>query len=253
MIFLIALLEAILFVFFFKNAIRKRPAIFYVLSIAVIGFIVCYTKLNLYEVFPEWTYLYVISVFYRGAFSTALFVIVMYIGALNPKGKIVRALMPIRGYLSIIACLITLAHSFAYGIYYISAVLHTPDKLDLRQILALILTVPLFLIMIVLMVTSFKAVRKKMNPRVWKNVQRLSYPWFAILYVYLMVLLVPSMLESLSPSSDMEMIYKVNYVLSVLSYTVVFGTYLILRVCKYRKDQLRRKQNLQKPAAPVLS
>lgn len=252
MIFLIALLEAILFVFLFKNMIRKRPAVFYVLSIAIIGFIVCYTKLNLYEVFPEWTYLYVISVFYRGAFSTALFVIVMYIGALNPKGKIVRALMPIRGYLSIIACLITFAHSFAYGIYYISAVFHTPDELDLRQILALILTVPLFLIMIILMVTSFKAVRKKMNPRVWKNIQRLSYPWFAILYVYLMVLLVPSMLESLSPSSDMEMIYKINYILSVLSYTVVFGTYLVLRVRKYRKDQLRRKQNLEKFSAAVL-
>ncbi|MDK2967385.1 hypothetical protein [Lacrimispora sp.] len=237
MIFLIALLEAILFVFFFKNAIRKHPAVFYILSIAVIGFIVCYTKLNLYEVFPVWTYQYIISVFYRGAFSTALFVIVMYIGALNPKGKIVRALMPIRGYLSIIACLITLAHSFAYGIYYIAAIFHTPDKLDLRQILALILTIPLFSIMIVLMVTSFKAVRKKMKPRVWKNVQRLSYPWFAILYLYLMVLLVPSMLEALSPSSDIAMLYRVNDILSVILYTLVFGVYFVLRVRKYRKFQ----------------
>jgi DMSO/TMAO reductase YedYZ heme-binding membrane subunit len=237
MIFLIALLEAILFVFFFKNAIRKHPAVFYILSIAVIGFIVCYTKLNLYEVFPVWTYQYIISVFYKGAFSTALFVIVMYIGALNPKGKIVRALMPIRGYLSIIACLITLAHSFAYGIYYIAAIFHTPDKLDLRQILALILTIPLFSIMIVLMVTSFKAVRKKMKPRVWKNVQRLSYPWFAILYLYLMVLLVPSMLEALSPSSDIAMLYRVNDILSVILYTLVFGVYFVLRVRKYRKFQ----------------
>lgn len=237
MIFLIALLEAILFVFFFKNAIRKHPAVFYILSIAVIGFIVCYTKLNLYEVFPVWTYQYIISVFYRGAFSTALFVIVMYIGALNPKGKIVRALMPIRGYLSIIACLITLAHSFAYGIYYIAAIFHTPDKLDLRQILALILTIPLFSIMIVLMVTSFKAVRKKMKPRVWKNVQRLSYPWFAILYLYLMVLLVPSMLEALSPSSDIAMLYRVNDILSVILYTLVFEVYFVLRVRKYRKFQ----------------
>lgn len=237
MIFLIALLEAILFVFFFKNAIRKHPAVFYILSIAVIGFIVCYTKLNLYEVFPVWTYQYIISVFYRGAFSTALFVIVMYIGALNPKGKIVRALMPIRGYLSIIACLITLAHSFAYGIYYIAAIFHTPDKLDLRQILALILTIPLFSIMIVLMVTSFKAVRKKMKPRVWKNVQHLSYPWFAILYLYLMVLLVPSMLEALSPSSDIAMLYRVNDILSVILYTLVFGVYFVLRVRKYRKFQ----------------
>lgn len=237
MIFLIALLEAILFVFFFKNAIRKHPAVFYILSIAVIGFIVCYTKLNLYEVFPVWTYQYIISVFYRGAFSTALFVIVMYIGALNPKGKIVRALMPIRGYLSIIACLITLAHSFAYGIYYIAAIFHTPDELDVRQILALILTIPLFSIMIILMVTSFKAVRKKMKPRVWKNVQRLSYPWFAILYVYLMVLLVPSMLEALNPSSDIAMLYRVNDILSVILYTLVFGGYFILRVRKYRKSQ----------------
>ena len=237
MIFLIALLEAILFVFFFKNAIRKHPAVFYILSIAVIGFIVCYTKLNLYEVFPVWTYQYIISVFYRGAFSTALFVIVMYIGALNPKGKIVRALMPIRGYLSIIACLITLAHSFAYGIYYIAAIFHTPDELDVRQILALILTIPLFSIMIILMVTSFKAVRKKMKPRVWKNVQRLSYPWFAILYVYLMVLLVPGMLEALNPSSDIAMLYRVNDILSVILYTLVFGGYFILRVRKYRKSQ----------------
>lgn len=159
--------------------------------------------------------------------------------------------MPIRGYLSIIACLITLAHSFAYGIYYITAVFKTPEELDLRQILALILTVPLFLIMIVLMVTSFKAVRKKMEPRVWKNVQRLSYPWFAILYVYLMVLLIPGMLESLNPASGVEMLYQVNYILSVLVYTVVFGVYLILRVGKYKKDQLRRRQNLQKSAVAV--
>ncbi|WP_097004489.1 ferric reductase-like transmembrane domain-containing protein [Lacrimispora amygdalina] len=237
MIFLIALLEAILFVFFFKNAIRKHPAVFYVLSIAIIGFIVCYTKLNLYEVFPVWTYQYIISVFYRGAFSTALFVIVMYIGALDPKGKIVPALMPIRGYLSIIACLITLAHSFAYGIYYIAAIFQTPDKLDLRQTLALILTIPLFSIMIILMVTSFKAVRKKMKPRVWKKVQRLSYPWFAILYVYLMVLLVPSLVEALSPSSDMVMLYRVNYMLSVILYTLVFGVYFVLRIRKFQKSR----------------
>lgn len=234
MIFLIALFEAFLFVYLFKGAIRKHPGIFYVLSMIIIALVVCYQKLNLYSVLPEWTYTYIVSVFWRGAFPTALFVIVMYMGALNKKSKIVKTLMPIRGYLSIIACLMTLAHSFVYGTYYVPAMLNTPQKLGPREIIALIITAPLFLIMIILMVTSFTKVRRRMKPLVWKNIQRLAYPWFALLYLYLMVLLVPSMIESLNPASEMELFYKINYVLSVLVYTAVFGGYLVLKIRKLR-------------------
>ena len=240
MIFLIALLEAFLFVYFCKGAIKKHPGVFYVLSVAIIAFCACYKIMNLYTVFPEWTYTYIISVFWRGAFATALFVIVMYIGALDRKSKIVKALMPIRGYLSIIACLITLAHSFAYGAYYIPTMINNPQELDLRGIIALIITFPLFTIMIILMVTSFIKVRKKMKPKVWKNVQRLSYPWFALLYIYLMVLFIPTIIESFDPASEMSMFYKVNYIVSVVIYTLVFGGYFILRIRKYRLDKVRK-------------
>lgn len=240
MIFLIALLEAFLFVYFCKGAIKKHPGVFYVLSVAIIAFCACYKIMNLYTVFPEWTYTYIISVFWRGAFATALFVIVMYIGALDRKSKIVKALMPIRGYLSIIACLITLAHSFAYGAYYIPTMINNPQELDLRGIIALIITFPLFTIMIILMVTSFIKVRKKMKPKVWKNVQRLSYPWFALLYIYLMVLFIPTVIESFNPASELSMFYKVNYILSVVIYTLVFGGYFILRIRKYRLDKVRK-------------
>jgi DMSO/TMAO reductase YedYZ heme-binding membrane subunit len=239
MTFLIALLEAFLFVYFCRNAIRKHPGVFYVLSIAIIAFCVCYERMNLYTVFPEWTYTYIISVFWRGAFSTALFVIVMYIGALDRKSKIVKALMPIRGYLSIIACLITLAHSFVYGVYYIPTMLFQPQELDLRGIIALIITAPLFLIMIILMVTSFIKVRRQMKPMVWKKVQRLAYPWFALLYLYLMVLFIPRIIESLDPASELEMFYRVNYILSAVVYTLVFGSYFVLRIRKYRLDKSR--------------
>lgn len=237
MIFLIALAEAILFVYLCKGTIRKHPGVFYVLSIAIIAFCACYKIMNLYTVFPEWTYTYIISVFWRGAFSTALFVIVMYIGALNRKSKIVKALMPIRGYLSIIACLITLAHSFAYGAYYIPTLIHNPQELDLRGIIALIITFPLFFIMIVLMVTSFIKVRRRMKPQVWKNIQRLAYPWFALLYIYLMVLFIPAMINSFSPTSEMSMFYRLNYIISVVVYTLIFGGYLIMRVRKYYLDK----------------
>jgi DMSO/TMAO reductase YedYZ heme-binding membrane subunit len=239
MTILIALLEALLFVYICRNSIRKHPGVFYVLSIAIIAFCVCYERMNLYSVFPEWTYTYIISVFWRGAFSTALFVIVMYIGALDRKSKIVKALMPIRGYLSIIACLITLAHSFAYGVYYIPTMIYKPQELDLRGLIALIITAPLFFIMIILMVTSFIKVRRKMKPQVWKKVQRLAYPWFALLYLYLMVLFIPRIIESFNPASDLEMFYRVNYVLSATVYTLVFGGYFILRIMKYQLDKVR--------------
>lgn len=239
MIFLTALLEAFVFVYFCKGAIKKHPGVFYVLSVAIIAFCACYKIMNLYTVFPEWTYTYIISVFWRGAFATALFVIVMYIGALDRKSKIVKALMPIRGYLSIIACLITLAHSFAYGAYYIPTMINNPQELDLRGIIALIITFPLFTIMIILMVTSFIKVRRKMKPKVWKNVQRLAYPWFALLYIYLMVLFIPTVIESFDPASELSMFYKVNYILSVVIYTLVFVGYFILRIRKYRLDKVR--------------
>lgn len=239
MIFLTALLEAFVFVYFCKGAIKKHPGVFYVLSVAIIAFCACYKIMNLYTVFPEWTYTYIISVFWRGAFATALFVIVMYIGALDRKSKIVKALMPIRGYLSIIACLITLAHSFAYGAYYIPTMINNPQELDLRGIIALIITLPLFTIMIILMVTSLIKVRRKMKPKVWKNVQRLAYPWFALLYIYLMVLFIPTVIESFDPASELSMFYKVNYILSVVIYTLVFVGYFILRIRKYRLDKVR--------------
>lgn len=249
MIFFIALLEALLFVFLFKGAIKKHPAIFYILSIAIIAFIACYQKLNLYTVFPEWTYTYIISVFWRGAFSTALFVIVMYIGALDRKSKVVKALMPIRGYLSIIACLITLAHSFVYGTYYVPAMLQASQEFSVREVIALIITAPLFILMLLLMITSFTKVRSRMRAVTWKKIQRLSYLWFALLYAYLMVLLIPDMLQAFDPSSNMATLYKVNYTLSVVIYTLVFGSYFILRVRKYLRDRASSLSDITQPVS----
>lgn len=86
------------------------------------------------------------------------------------------------------ACLMTLAHSFVYGTYYVPAMVNTPQELGTRDIIALIITAPMFTIMIILMVTSFMKVRHRMKPLVWKNVQRLSYPWFALVCPALSIL-----------------------------------------------------------------
>lgn len=242
MIFLIALAEALLFAVLCREAIKKHPGIFYLVSIAIIGLIVIYQKANLYEVLPEWTYTYIVSVFWRGAFSTALFVIVMFLGAVEKKSTITKELMPVRGQLAIIASLITLAHTIVYGAYYFTTMFTNPQEFEIRDVVALVITAPLLILMLLLMVTSFSKVRRHMEPATWKKIQRLSYPWFALLYIYLMVLLVPGMMEALKASSEMELWYKVNYVLSVVSYNVVFGAYLIMRVSKYKRDKQKVRQ-----------
>lgn len=241
MIFLIALVEALVFVICCRKAIQKHPGIFYGISIAIVALIVVYQKANLYAVLPEWTYTYIVSVFWRGAFATALFVIVMFLGAIEKKNNLVKQLMPIRGNLAIMASLITLAHSIVYGAYYITTMFTAPQELSLRDIFSLIITAPLFTLMILLMVISFTKIRRRMKPATWKKLQKLSYLWFALMYIYLMELLVPSMLDALKPSSDMETWYKVNYVVSVAVYTLVFGSYLVLRVRKGFRDKTSKK------------
>lgn len=242
--FLIALVEALLFAILCRGAIKKHPGVFYAISIAMVAFLFYYRIANLYQVFPEWTYTYLIAPFWRGAFATALFVIVMYLGAIEKKHDVTKQLMQIRGELAIIGSLITLAHSIAYGIYYVPAVFYTPQELSLRDIVALIFTVPLFVVMILLMVTSFRTVRRKMKARTWKKIQRLSYAWFALLYIYIMGLMVPSAIELLSEGCGGELFYQVSYVFSVVLYTVVFGTYAVLRVRKYRRDKQKRVARL---------
>lgn len=241
MIFIIALVEALVFVICCRKVIQKHPGFFYAISIGIVALIVVYQKANLYEVLPEWTYTYIVSVFWRGAFATALFVIVMFLGAVEKKNSIIKQLMPIRGNLAIMASLITLAHSIVYGSYYITTLFTAPQELNLRDVFSLIITVPLFILMILLMVTSFTKIRRRMKPVTWKKLQKLAYLWFALMYIYLMELLIPSMIESLKPSSDMEIWYKVNYIVSVVVYTLVFGSYLVLRVRKAIRDKTSKK------------
>lgn len=239
MTFLIAMIYALIFVVLCKTAIKKHPGVFYILSIATAGLVIFYDLANLYELLPEWVYTYVVSVFRRGAFATALFVVVMYLGAVDKKSSFTKQLIPIRGNLAIIASLITLAHSFVYGSYYIPALLNG-KQFNPTQTWALILTVPLFLLMILLMAISFTAVRRKIKPASWKRLQRSSYVWFALLYLYLMVLLVLHAMEALKPATETELFYRVNAILSVVLYSAVFLTYFVLRIRKHLHKKEKR-------------
>ena len=110
MLFLISLVIASAFVFLFKKPLKKHPYIFYAVA-AVISYIVSAATLR---GLPEFVNTYIIGMFSRGVMGTALWAIVMWTGALPNGSKSIKALMPVRGELSIIAAILTLGHNIGF-------------------------------------------------------------------------------------------------------------------------------------------
>lgn len=219
---LISLALTLIFALCCHGAIRKHSGMFYALAVVLVVAEVVYYVGGVYEMAPEWLTDYVVNLFKRGALSTAMFVVVMYAGALDARRPMVRRLMGVRGPLSIIACLLTLGHNIIYGGKHFVALFTNPGEMKPQTLAAALISVVMIALMIPLMVTSFQAVRGKMKFRGWKRLQRLAYAFFALIYIHVMVLFVPK--------------FPTKWV-DVLAYTVIFGVYLILRVAKAMKSK----------------
>lgn len=71
--------------------------------------------------------------------------------------------------------------------------------------------------MIPLFITSFMKVRKKMNAKTWKKLQRWAYLFYLLAYLHVFILLV---------NKD-----TINWT-KLITYTSVFGIYTLLRIMK---------------------
>ena len=166
---------------------------------------------------PIWFTRYVMDIFQRGIFSTVTFMIVMFLGVITTHNKYTRKLMSIRGEMSIIGCFAALCHNVAFGIRYFVEFFTNASKMNIYTKTATIISLILITMMIPLMITSFKCVRKKMKAKNWKNLQKLAYPFFYLIYVHLMVLFMHK------PEKHM---------LSIVLYTVIYMLYTVLRIRK---------------------
>ena len=211
MLFLISLILALVFAVGCRKVIKKHPVWFYtaaaVLSLAA-------------AVFPSNRMPFLI--FSRASFATGLWAIVMWIGALPNGSKGIKALMPIRGELSIIASILTLGHNIGFGRTYFVRMFTGDVNMPGYQRAAGVLSLFMLLIMIPLTVISFPKVRRKMDPRRWKQVQRLAYLFYDALYLHVMLLTYPQARMGRSSAR-----------LSVLVYSLVFISYAVMRVRKY--------------------
>ena len=217
MLLIISLIIVALFIYFLKGSLKKHAGIYYigaaVISIAVflIGFLPMplFLKNN------------ILGIFAKGSLGTAMFVAVMYAGALPKGSKLIAPLMKIRGELSITAAILVLCHNFTYGITYFRMLFIKPEALSATQLTAAIISIILITIMLVLTVTSFQAVRKKMKAKKWKQLQRTAYVFYGLMYVHIMLINIPYARLGLG-----------TYIANVVIYSIVFLGYAAMRIAK---------------------
>ena len=159
MLLMTALIVSVLFVRFFRHSLEKHPYPFYIGA----GILSLFMFLGDFSNAPIWLDHMVISLFSRGALGTALFTIVMYTGTLKKGTRRREELMKVRGELSILAAIFVLVHNLTYGRIYLQMIFTGTKKLAMNEIAAAILSLVMMGIMLVLTVTSFPQVRKRMD------------------------------------------------------------------------------------------
>ena len=223
MLFLISLFIAAVVAFLLDKPLKKHPAVFYVAAavMTVVSIIVKQSGIAISNtIFKD----YVLAILTRGALGTGFWAIVMWAGALPNGSYAIKKLMPIRGELSITAAILTLSHVVTFGMQYISDIAR--DRMGTGSayrdfVIVGIAAVIMVLIMVPLTVMSFKAVRRRMDAKTWKNLQRTAYVFYGLIYIHLMVIFVPKAQSG-----------KEGFFLNVLVYTAVFVGYASMRLRK---------------------
>lgn len=214
---IIGIAVTVIFYILAADAIKKYPVAFYLGIYVWCGAVVLYYNYGYVQNFPEWFNVYFMDMFVRGIFTTATFMVVMYLGVITKHNKLSRKLMSVRGEISIIGSLLTLSHNVVFGVHYFPMLFTNPKAMPTRELIASSITLCLLAMLIPLFITSFKVVRRKMSGKTWKKIQRMAYPFFIGIYVHIMVLY----------SADVK-----SHMTGIIVYSVVYVSYVVLRLRK---------------------
>lgn len=227
MLLIISLVLAVAFVFLCGKALKKHPNLFYIGA----GIITAVLALIPFDGVPDFVNNYILALFRRGSFATAIFIIVMYTGALKNGSALMKKLIVIRGELSIMASIMILCHNIFFGKTYFVRLFTSASTMPVTQLFAAIASLLMLVIMIPLAIMSFSKVRKKMKPKLWKRLQRFAYVFYALIYIHIFLLTYSS-----------AQARRGDYALSLILYTIIFGVYLVMRVRKYL---LKKNSNIK--------
>lgn len=110
-----------------------------------------------------------------------MFLVVMISGAMD-KSFIRKRLFMVRRELAIIASILLFPHAFGFLEYYLEDLGLDEGSLSFfLGVIAAFIVIPLF-------VTSFQFVRRKMNYKQWKNLHKLSYVFYLLVGLHLILI-----------------------------------------------------------------
>lgn len=217
MIILLNIFIGITYVFFFQNSIKKKKNYHYIFASIVSLISIILNLFNMENIFIS----NILKFINGGYIALALFSIVMFTGALNKNSKIKKSLISIRTQLSIIASLYLLPHIFTLYDYCLN------DLLNFN--VSGIVTFIIFLLFIVLFITSLKLFKVKLKRGRWKAVQRLAYPFFFLTYLHLV-----------SVRANYIALNGIKELPELIIYSIIFFTYFFLRIRKTIKEENKR-------------
>lgn len=207
----------------------KKYSKFYYMAIGLLAFLTTIFEIfKLYSNYNLPTFLYGLEKsIMKGYIAIGFFILVMFAGAMNTNWTVTRKLLSIRGEMAILGSILIIPHGIMYLVGFIIRLFNgkEPTALDL---IYLILGIVGFLIMIPLFITSFKAIRKKINPVKWKSIQRWSYLFFGLVYVHILIVLLSSK--------------NVDW-MRVSIYTLIFAVYIALKINKINGIEERKILN----------
>lgn len=216
------LITVLVFFYLLEKPIKKHATLFYIATVIISVLSVLAPKKGLPFVID---YL-VKNILARGTLAGALFILVM-VASVCPAAKLRGLLLRTRGEMAIIAALLTLIHNISYGKHYFVALFTKISDLDAPRIFAAVLSLIMIVLLIPLTLTSFMVIRKKMNPKKWKSLQRLSYLFYGLLFIHI------SMIFSISIAKG-----HLSTLFDLSVYAIIYIAYLICRAKKYEKQRV---------------
>ena len=233
MILTLTLICSLAFFHFFGKALKKKPAVLYGICILLSLVSIFYPReggLPFLDFFFK-------KIMQRGVLAGSLFIWVMIAPVLPKSFSGRKTIYLLRGEMAICASLITLAHNLAFGGKYFGALFFGQGHISLMELHAAIVSCLMILLLIPLTVTSFQAVRRKMQAKSWKKLQNWSYLFYLLLYLHIFFIYQGALIRG-----------KGDYFFTLMLYSFIFGFYGFLRIRQYRMQ----KESKEKKTIPLL-
>ena len=233
MIVILTLICSLAFFHFFGKALKKKPAVLYGICILLSLVSIFYPReggLPFLDFFFK-------KIMQRGVLAGSLFIWVMLAPVLPRSFSGRKTIYLLRGEMAICASLITLAHNLAFGGKYFGALFLGQGHISLMELHAAIVSCLMILLLIPLTVTSFQAVRRKMQGKTWKKLQNWSYLFYLLLYLHIFFIYQGALIRG-----------KGDYFFTLMLYSFIFGLYGFLRIRQYRIQ----KEGKEKKTFPLL-